>query len=56
MIKMIIEQNNLIVENPINKQEYLNFIENFPFSLFLLRWDRKIENCNSVAELYLNKP
>lgn len=56
MIKMIVEQNNLIVENPINKQEYLNFIENFPFSLFLLQWDREIENCNSVAELYLNKP
>ena len=34
---------------------FRNFLENFPLSIFILRPDKTIYDCNSVAELYLLK-
>ena len=34
---------------------FRNFLENFPLSIFILRPDKSIYDCNSVAELYLLK-
>lgn len=34
---------------------FRNFLENFPLSIFILRPDKTIYDCNSIAELYLLK-
>jgi len=38
-----------------DEQIFRNFLENFPLSIFILRPDKTIYDCNSVAELYLLK-
>lgn len=38
-----------------DEEIFRNFLENFPLSIFILRPDKTIYDCNSVAELYLLK-
>jgi len=39
-----------------SKEKFRKLVENFPYSIFLLDFNQIISDCNSVAELYLNKP
>jgi len=38
-----------------DEEIFRNFLENFPLSIFILRPDKTIYDCNSIAELYLLK-
>ena len=38
-----------------SEEKYRNLVENFPYSILLLDFNKKIFDCNSLTEFYLNK-
>ncbi|MFX1322779.1 MAG: PAS domain S-box protein [Promethearchaeota archaeon] len=38
------------------EEKFRNLVENFPYSIILLDFNKKIYDCNSLAKIYLNKP
>ena len=56
MKKLVIHSLENHKTREIKEEEiFRNFLENFPLSIFILRPDKTIYDCNSVAELYLLK-
>ncbi|MFX1257716.1 MAG: PAS domain-containing protein [Promethearchaeota archaeon] len=43
------------INNKDIEKNFLNLLDNFPLSIFLLKSNKLIYDCNRVAELYLNK-
>ena len=38
------------------EEKFRNLVENFPYSIILLDFNKQIYDCNSLAKIYLNKP
>ncbi len=56
MKKLVIHSLENHKTREIKEEEiFRNFLENFPLSIFILRPDKTIYDCNNVAELYLLK-
>lgn len=56
MKKLVIRSLENHKTREIKEEEiFRNFLENFPLSIFILRPDKTIYDCNNIAELYLLK-
>ncbi|MFX1345329.1 MAG: PAS domain S-box protein [Promethearchaeota archaeon] len=53
--KDVSELKNVEIALKKSEEKYRNFVENFPYSIILLDNEKKIYDCNSSAELYLNR-
>lgn len=55
IVRDITDRKNAEIFLKDSEEKFRKLCENFPFSLFLIEPNTKIYDCNSIAELYLNK-